>query len=126
MTDSEAAGILESLAKGEDPQGVNPFSPHEVLSRRDVIGALFLGANALEQRASGGAVKRRDLPVGAGKPWDTEEEKILVDEFHSGKSIADMSADHARTDGGIRARLVKLGLIPERGIDPRNRNDQSV
>jgi hypothetical protein len=119
MTDSEAARILEALAKGEDPQGVKSFSPNEVLSRRDVIGALFLAANALEQRASGVGAKRRDLPVGAGKPWDAEEEKILAEEFQSGKSIADISADHARTDGGIRARLVRLGLMPERGIDPR-------
>ena len=120
MTDSEAARILESLARGEDPQGEKPFSAHEVLSRRDVIGALFLGANALEQKASGNAVKKRDLPAGAGKPWDSEEEKVLIDEFHSGKSIADMAVDHSRTEGGIRARLVRLRLMPERGIDPRD------
>jgi hypothetical protein len=102
MTDSEAARILESIARGEDPQGVKPFSPNEVFSRREVIGALFLGANALEQRVAGGAVKRRDLPAGAGKPWDAEEERVLAEEFLSGKSIADMSAEHARTDGGIR------------------------
>lgn len=120
MTDSEAARILESLARGEDPQGMTPFSPDAILSRRDVIGALFLGANALQQRTSDIGVKvRRDLPEGAGKPWDHEEEKVLTEEFRSGKSIADMAADHSRTEGGIRARLVRLGLMPERGSDPR-------
>ena len=120
MTDLEAARILESLARGEDPQGTKPISTSEALWRRDVIGALFVGANALQQRASDSSVKvKRDLPLGAGKPWEQEEEKILVEEFHSGKSVADMAVDHARTEGGIRARLVRLGLMQERGIDPR-------
>ena len=120
MIDLEAARILESLARGEDPQEAEPISACEILSRRDIIGALFLGANALQQRATESSVKvKRDLPLGAGKPWEQEEEKILAEEFHSGKSIADMAADHARTEGGIRARLVRLRLMPERGIDPR-------
>ena len=120
MTNPEAARILESLARGEDPQDGKPLSPHDILARRDVIGALFLGANALHGTNSDASGKaRRELPVGAGKPWGDEEEKILTDEFHAGKSIADMAADHARTEGGIRARLVRLGLMPERGIDPR-------
>jgi hypothetical protein len=120
MTTSEAARILESLARGEDPQDMKPLSPHDILARRDVIGALFLGANALQESASGTGVKaKRELPIGAGKPWVDEEDKNLIEEFHSNKSIADMAADHARTEGGIRSRLVRLGLMPERGIDPR-------
>ena len=120
MTNSEAARILESLARGEDPQDLKPLSPHDVLARRDVIGALFLGANALQKGVSATEVNaKRELPIGAGKPWGDEEDKNLIDEFHANKSIADMASDHARTEGGIRSRLVRLGLMPERRVDPR-------
>ena len=120
MTDIEAAHILESLARGEDPQGAKLLSSHDVLSRREVIGALFIGAHALQQRASGPAPKKKDLPEGAGRSWDQEEEDELRAEFSAGKRIADMASDHLRTEGGIRSRLVRLGLMQDRGIDPRH------
>ncbi len=43
--------------------------------------------------------------------WTPEEEKEIIEKFKSGKSIKDISALSGRKVGGIRSRLVKLGLI---------------
>ncbi|MBU3968928.1 AAA family ATPase [Patescibacteria group bacterium] len=47
----------------------------------------------------------------AYKKWTTEEEKEIVLQFKNGKSIKNISALSGRQIGGIRARLIKLGLI---------------
>src|SRR3974390_3493169 len=106
MTDLEAARILESLASGENPQGPKPLSPQDLLSNREVIGALYIGAHALQQRACGSPAKKKDLPEGAGRSWDKVEEDELRAKFTAGKIIADMASDHLRTEGAIRSRLV--------------------
>ena len=50
----------------------------------------------------------------AYKKWIPEEEKEIVSQFKSGKSIKNISALSGRQVGGIRTRLVKLGLIEEK------------
>jgi len=49
----------------------------------------------------------------AYKKWTPEEEKEIVTQFKEGKSIRNISALSGRQTGGIRARLIKLGLIEE-------------
>ena len=120
MTESEAAVVLDSLAKGDDPQTHQPFPAHDILSRPDVIRALFLGVDALN-RVALVRERRKDLPAGVGQPWDAQEETLLREEFNAGKNIAEMAKSHSRTEGGIRARLVRIGLLQDRTIDPRNR-----
>ena len=50
----------------------------------------------------------------AYKKWSKEEEEELVAYFKGGKSIRNISALSGRQVGGIRSRLVKLGLIEEK------------
>jgi hypothetical protein len=47
----------------------------------------------------------------AHKPWTLEEDAALVTRFKRGESIAAIAAAHERRAGGVRARLVRLGLI---------------
>lgn len=47
----------------------------------------------------------------AYRKWMPEEEMEMVSQFKNGKSIRNISALSGRKVGGIRARLVKLGLI---------------
>ena len=47
----------------------------------------------------------------APKLWTREEETRLRQGYLNGVSIAQLSAIHGRTEGGIRSRLKKLGLI---------------
>lgn len=122
MTKSRASAILKALATGYHPDSKEPLSNSDVLTEPDVIRALFLGANALDEDLSSDSSNKNDpshRPLGAGRPWTDEEEDILREEFDAGKSILKISEDHSRTVGGIRARLVKMGLMEERGKDPR-------
>ncbi len=47
----------------------------------------------------------------AGKPWTPDEEGRLVREFMSRLSLEKIAERHKRSVGGIRARLMKLGLL---------------
>ena len=47
----------------------------------------------------------------AYNPWSTAEDKQLIAFFKSGKDIMEISGLLQRQSGGIRSRLIKLGLI---------------
>ena len=47
----------------------------------------------------------------AGQPWSYDEERNLIDMYNKKYTIAEMSEALGRTNGGIRSRLKKLGLI---------------
>jgi hypothetical protein len=51
------------------------------------------------------------LPVNAGRPWREDEDRALLARFDAGYSLADMVAEHRRTTGAIRARLVRYGRL---------------
>jgi len=46
-----------------------------------------------------------------GQKWTEEEEKELVEEYKQGLTIRNIAQIHQRKEGGIQARLKKLGLI---------------
>lgn len=46
-----------------------------------------------------------------GKPWDSKQEEELIEMFKDGLSIKEIANAMKRSVGGIRARLIKLGLI---------------
>jgi len=71
-----------------------------------------LGAE-LPSEALGHLEQIRIKHQNAYKKWTPEEEKEVVSQFKEGKSIRNISALSGRQTGGIRARLVKLGLIEE-------------
>jgi hypothetical protein len=50
-------------------------------------------------------------PAQAGKPWSRAEDSELADAFDAGRSIRELAEDHARTEGAIRSRLVRLGKL---------------
>jgi ATP-dependent DNA helicase PIF1 len=62
-----------------------------------------------------------EKPARHGLPWNEEEERQLYDAFAAGESVAALAAAYARTTGGIRSHLKKLGLMDEDGvtIEPR-------
>ena len=46
-----------------------------------------------------------------GQLWTHEQEEYLTDMFNKNASVSEMAKALMRTEGGIRSRLVKLGLI---------------
>ena len=54
---------------------------------------------------------KMNRPDGAGAFWTKEEDKQLDEEYNAGMMISEMAKKHDRTNGAIRARLRKHGLI---------------
>ncbi len=55
--------------------------------------------------------KIREEHSNAYKKWTEEEEKEIILQFKNGKTVKNISALTGRQVGGIRSRLIKLGLI---------------
>ena len=89
--------------------------PQLVCQRPAVIRALFLAAQALSAADAPPAARPRALPEQAGKPWSPAEDEALAAAFQAGSRAAELAEAHCRTRGAIAARLVRLGLIAERG-----------
>lgn len=121
MIASEAAQVLDALARGIDPETGRPLSGDSLFNNPDILRALFLGANALKSQTPdrpGRAERKRSQAVveglaQAGKPWSKEEEDRLVEGFNIGCSVSDLAVAHERKVGGIMSRLKKLGLLKD-------------
>jgi hypothetical protein len=115
MDTSEAARVLEALAEGVDPSTGEVFTPDSPYQNPQVIRALFLAIRALEGKREDKQSKR-NFPENAGKAWDASEDELLCKRFDAGTSVSQMAREHKRTEGAIRARLVRLGKINERSM----------
>lgn len=113
MAPLEAKRIIESLAKGIDPETGEILPPQSTLNSPPIIRALFVAGQALDSAAKR-AERNNSLPGMAGRPWGEEEDQALLAIFDSGASIKDIAAKHGRTPGAITSRLVRLGRIKER------------
>lgn len=49
-----------------------------------------------------------------GRAWDSAQDAKLISMFKNGMAVAEIAAEMQRSDGGIRARLKRLGLIESR------------
>ena len=82
------------------------------------LGGEWKGANLGAElpnspKASNYFEKIRTKHQNAYRSWSKEEEGKLVQNFKSGISVKELSEIFGRQIGGIRSRLVKLGLISE-------------
>ena len=55
--------------------------------------------------------RKKNRPDGAGASWTVEEDKQLDEEYNSGMKVSEIAKIHDRTNGAIRARLKKHGLM---------------
>ncbi len=110
MNQSEALGVVRSLANGVDPVSGEAFPAESLYQRADIVRALFVAAEALE-RSERFSRRREDLPPKAGQPWTEDEDRKLLASFDAGRGLLELAAAHERTQTGIRARLVKYGRL---------------
>ena len=115
METSEAIAILQALADGVDPHIGEVLPPYSPYQSSQVIRALFLALRTLEIQLKT-KQSRRPLPENSGKPWAASEDELLCRRFDSGASVTQMAQEHRRTEGAIRARLVRLGKIDARDL----------
>jgi hypothetical protein len=104
---TDSLTVLRKLAQGIDPRHDAPLAADDPCQTPEVIRALFHAIHALEAPAP----KPRTLPQQAGKPWQAEEEAVLLQRFEAGETVAAIAREHGRTTGGIRSRLKYLGKL---------------
>ncbi|MGH8585980.1 MAG: hypothetical protein ACREWE_07330 [Gammaproteobacteria bacterium] len=104
MNVDTALGILRALAVGTNPRTGEIFPPDSPYQHPDTVRALWFILSMLEYSPD-------ILPARAGKPWSRMENVTLRHSFQRGASIGELAKRHLRTEGGIRSRLKKLGLI---------------
>ena len=61
----------------------------------------------------------RERYPNTGKAWSAEADLELRKLYESGNTVSDLSLYFQRTSNGIRARLVKLGLLDPSQFQPR-------
>ena len=55
-------------------------------------------------------------PENAGKAWTREQERLLIKMYNCGASNKEMCEEFKRTETGLAARLVRLGIIESRDV----------
>lgn len=111
MQNSEALRIIQALADGVDPTTGEVLEVDSPFQNPQIVRALFAAVDALERRVRAENRSRR-LPENAGAPWTKEDDEELSRDFDASVNIPELAKKHRRTQGGIRARLERLGRIP--------------
>jgi hypothetical protein len=124
MTATDSRGILEQCATELGRAGIASLRRREIddflASSRVVLDAtqrctLFRTWRDIRRSARKGGI---DDPHGAwiwqsnrGNPWSDDEDTELKDSYAAGISIERIATNHKRSEGAIRARLKKHGLL---------------
>ena len=109
MDINRAKEILATLAEGVDPTTGEVLPDNSVCNKSEVIRALYTVLHCLEEKKP-----KKNIPENAGKPWTKENEDLLVKLYHSGATKRDICKTLQRTESGVAARLVHLGIIESR------------
>ena len=114
---------LERLARGVDPVTGVELSGDSPLHHPVVIRSLFAAIRMLEQADDvRDGSKRCGSHPRAGQPWDSEEVRRLLDEFHRGMPFKEIAISHQRSRGAIVSRLDQLGCLTGRQSKSREAN----
>lgn len=127
MNDERALKIVSALANGFDPVRDEPVVEPSFLQDGDVIRALYAAVRALESTSRSRArVARGRIPAKAGKPWNEEEDRQLLQRYDAGQTVAQLAQSHERTLAGIQARLERYGRVQGQGLRWRGRAGDAV
>lgn len=110
MDINRAKEIIEALAEGIDPTTGEVLPNDNVCNKGEVVRAFYSVLDTLNKKHKKGASEN------AGKPWTIEDEELLKKLYISNASQSEICKTLGRTANGIGARLVRLGLIENRGL----------
>ncbi len=110
MDAAQALAVVRSLANGVDPESGEIFPAESAYQRPQVVRALYEAAGALE-RIERFDRRKTQMPPKTGEPWSEEEDRRLLAAFDAGRALQELAAEHQRTMGAVRARLLKYGRI---------------
>jgi hypothetical protein len=106
--------VIAALADGQDPHSRATLPAGHVCQQPDVIRALHHARDIVARAARLERARQRarvTLPHNTGRAWSADEERLLALRFKSGQSVPELAELHGRTRGGIRSRLMLLGLL---------------
>ncbi len=107
----KAKEILSALAEGIDPTTGEVLPENSVCNKGEIVRAFYAVLNHLDEKKP-----KKNLPTNAGKPWTKEDEDLLVSLYRSGTLKREICKTLQRTESGVAARLVHLGIIDNRDI----------
>ena len=111
MDITRAKEIISTLAEGVDPT-TGEVLPHDsVCNKGEIVRAFYAVLNHLVEKKP-----KKNLPANAGKPQTKEDEDLLVGLYRSGTPKREICKTMQRTESGVAARLVHLGIIDNRDI----------
>ena len=74
----------------------------------------YKSADSSKPQPKSNSSPKDNRPKNAGKPWTREQELLLIKMYNQGATNKEMCEKFKRTETGLAARLVKLGIIKER------------
>jgi hypothetical protein len=109
MSPQEALPIIQNLADGIDPLTGEVLSDQSPFNQPQVIRALFAALQALTLATDAEVPQtvREKRVANAGNAWTPEEDERLLKAFDAGIGVKELAAQHGRTTGAIKSRLVK-------------------
>lgn len=114
MNTQYAKQILQALADGVNPATGEFLPKTDSCNEPDVIRALHCVLEELDKADKQKNSAPRPGRENAGKPWTEEDEQMLCVMFDRGDTKKEISKFFKRSEGGVSARLVKLGKIVSR------------
>ena len=106
-----AKEIISALAEGVDPTTGEVLPDNSVCNKGEIVRAFYAVLNHLDVKKP-----KKNMPAKAGTPWTKEDEDLLVSLYQSGTPKKDICTSLQRSETGVAARLVHLGVIKDRDI----------
>ncbi len=111
MDINKAKEIIATLAEGVDPTTGEVLPDNSVCNKGEIVRAFYAVLNHLDEKKP-----KKNTPANAGKPWTKEDEDLLVSLYRSSTPKREICKALQRTESGVAARLVHLGIIENRDI----------
>ncbi len=112
----EARQMVRLLAQGINPVTGEMLPDESPYNTPSVIRALFSVLDITDDVRTD--KPPRDRPEMHGKPWTAEDRERLAAAYLTGESENSLAEVFRRTRGGIRAELIRQGLIEDTGAPP--------
>ena len=116
MDINRAKEIISTLVEGVDPTTGEVLPDNSVCNKGEVVRAFYAVLNHLDEKKP-----KKNMPANAGKPWTKEDEDLLIGLYHSGTPKKVICTSLQRSETGVAARLVHLGVIEDRDIFRRRK-----
>jgi len=108
---NKTVAVMEMIARGHSYDQIIAMYP--ALTYRDIFDAAAEVLESAEDQPSSQMEKTKRKHPRAYEKWTQDEEQQLRDLIADGHTVARIAKRLQRNKGGIRARIVQLGLIEQ-------------